>query len=163
MPLRDLADLRGAADGEDFAAGLARDLVDDLARLEVGQRDVDRDEVDRRARRARVAQQRVVLDVRAVVVAVGHDDERLSSLERAELVEPEDDGVVERGRSLRPQVLRGALQGQRIAGQLLQELGAVAELEHEALVLRAHQVPEQLRATPRARTASPFPSSRSRR
>ena len=70
-------------------------------RLEVGERDVDRDEVDRRAGGPRVAQERVVLDVRAVVVAVGDHDERLPPLERPELVEAEDHGVVERRRALR--------------------------------------------------------------
>ena len=68
----------------------------------------------------------------------------LRPLQRAELVEPQDDGVVERRRSVRPQVLRRALQGSGIPRELLEELGPVAELEHEALVLLPHQVLEEL-------------------
>src|ERR1017187_6567432 len=125
----DLRQRRGLADEERLGARVRGELGHFRLDTHVEKREVQADEVDRHAGRARIAAQRRVVGPRVVVVAVRQDDDGFPSGQRAELVERHDDGVVERGASGGMRLGDSALEVRGSVGEGREERGPFAELD----------------------------------
>ncbi len=133
-----------AVDVGDGPARLVRDAPELVAHVELRRPDPQADEVHGDARLLRVVERGVEREVRAAVLAVRQDHERLPPLRPLVLVEPVDERVPERRRALGPEPRERLRELVAVRREARHELGLVVERHEEAPVLLRHDVPQEL-------------------